>query len=180
MTSEMHGTLLDRTRAVLRDVLEAFSLLIERTSSSDKKNAVLMQDVAERCSPAMRRQQLLGLCDEIEMILDARVSGWLRASMEQEISSLEQSLRALSASSIHVSHDLSRYAGLVGYIRAIADLRRTGFSSKLLTSEPSYDDLGSSISGFGDALASLICALEGAISQHTGQLFRYNTTEQSP
>lgn len=176
MTSEMHRTLLDRTRTVLRDVSEAFSLLDNRFSTSDTRNVELLHEVAATCSPAVRRQQILGLCDEIEMILDARVSGWLSSCVEQEISSLEQSLHSLAESSIHVSHHLSRYAGVAGYIRALADFATSRTDNARNFLDPSRDDhLGLSITKFGDALLALICALESAISKHIGELFRYRS-----
>ncbi len=83
-----------------------------------------MQKVAESCAPAMRRQELTGLCDELEMLLDQKVTGWLRTSVLDTIS----------------------------------------------------DQLGSTISGFGEALIALIGALENAISAHTRLVFRYRDT----
>jgi len=181
MTSAMQNVVLERTRAALREVAEPFALLDE-VSSSDTKNHELMQEVAASCAPAARRQELNGLCDELEMLLDQKVTGWLRIAVQAEIEMLVGSLRALRSASGEYSRHVARYAGLIGSIRAIADLARspldlprtyvgaTGYQKKRGTIS---DQLVSAMSGFGEALITLIGALENAISDHTGVLFRY-------
>jgi hypothetical protein len=176
MTPETHELLLTRTRSELREVSEAFTLL-ERVSTSDSDNARLMQEVADKCSPRMRTQQLFRLCDEIEMILDGRVTGWLKNSVKPQVLDLEAALSNLSSTTLHLSQNLSRYAGIIGYIRAVADLKQGVV--EFFAPARLHDELGSSMTRFGDALISLICSLEGAISHHTGELFRYNRDQQS-
>jgi len=144
-----------------------------------------MQKVAESCAPAMRRQELTGLCDELEMLLDQKVTGWLRTSVQAEIEMLVGSLRALRSASGEYSQHVARYAGLIGSVRAVADLARSpldlprayvGATECQKKLDTISDQLGSTISGFGEALIALIGALENAISAHTRLVFRYRDT----
>jgi hypothetical protein len=83
---------------------------------------------------------------------------------------------------VEYSRHVSKYAGLIGTIRAIADLAKSpldlprtfvGATDYQKRRDSITDELGSAISGFGEALVALIAAFEGAISKHTGVLFRY-------